>query len=427
MKRIIPIGLALAVMAGLAPPARAQTGVTDDAKMFTDGAVWKADDELAGVARETGWQIVLQTINSLDGQLERDRAVSEARKLGIHGLYVLIARKEHKVWLQPSSSAQATFTRERIGSIRDALTSAFRRSEFDQGLLQAVEEISKDARLRPRRSREAEAPAQGPANPPQAPAAPEGTNVTWLVIGGAVVLVLLWLVSRAFRRPQAAPARMAPQGPAQAPAGNPPGGYAPRPGPAPGGYGYGPGQAPAPGPGYPGGPAYGPAAPPPRQGGGFVSGMLGGLGGAVVGNILYDKFGRPLEHGASHEHGVPPGSYPAGSTPPMPPDQAGVSPSAESYDPAAGQSGDWGSAQPQAGEAAAGAEGNWGAPPENAPDQPSPESWNENAGAEGDWGDPNAGAEGDWNADNSAPDTAEGAGGDWGGDQDQDQDQGGGW
>jgi hypothetical protein len=158
--------------------------------------------------------------------------------------------------------------------------------------------------------------------------------------------------------------------------------------------------------------------------------MLGGLGGAVVGNILYDKFGRPHEQGVPHEHGVPPGSYPAGPLPPTTPDQAGGVPPAESYDPNAGEGGDWGTAPPQADEAsAAGAEGRWGAPAENAPDQLAPQSWNEDTGAEGDWGDPNAGDGGDWGDDSSAPDTdtSEGAGGDWGSDQDQDQDQGGSW
>ena len=50
-----------------------------------------------------------------------------------------------------------------------------------------------------------------------------------------------------------------------------------------------------PGPGY-GGPGYGYGGP---RGGGFFSGMLGGLGGALAGNWLYDQFsGRHA--GAGH-------------------------------------------------------------------------------------------------------------------------------
>ena len=84
--------------------------------------------------------------------------------------------------------------------------------------------------------------------------------------------------------PQGGYAPAPPQGPGPRPAlpyGQP--GYGPPPGPGYPAGGYGPG--------YPPGGGYGP--PPPRQGGGFVSGALGGLGGAVLGNILYDKFGHP--------------------------------------------------------------------------------------------------------------------------------------
>lgn len=70
-----------------------------------------------------------------------------------------------------------------------------------------------------------------------------------------------------------------------------------------------PGMGPGGGPGYYGGPGYG------GRGGGFFSGMLGGLGGVLAGNWLYDQFsGRhggmtsaDAYHSADYTSGTPEG------------------------------------------------------------------------------------------------------------------------
>ena len=118
-----------------------------------------------------------------------------------------------------------------------------------------------------------------------------------------------------------------------------------------------------------------------------MSGALGGIGGAIVGNILYDKFGRALpQEGSSHVHEHHGQVDPQGNPWPQGQGSAPTQPS-ETYDPNAGVGGDWGS--PNAPVADDGAGGDWGnaAPAEQGG---------------GDWGSP----------DNSAPDTG---GGDWGG------------
>ena len=157
-------------------------------------------------------------------------------------------------------------------------------------------------------------------------AVPQQSNIVpVLVIGCVAAIILLWLLGKAFGRRQPAP----PQTEWQAPPARPQPTYGPTPpsrpvppqpgyGPAPTPtYGPPPGYAPPPAPGYPVGGGYG--GPPPQQGGGgggFVSGMLGGLGGAIAGNVLYDKFGRPHPeqggpvHAPTHE-GVTP-SAPVG-------------------------------------------------------------------------------------------------------------------
>src|SRR6267378_2485570 len=106
MKWLIPIGLALAALHGPAI-CQAQTspsGVRDRAKLFSEDAVRKADAALDAVRRDRGWQVVVETVDSLGGAPVRDRAVANAEALKVHGLYILIARDEHKVWVTPSRS-----------------------------------------------------------------------------------------------------------------------------------------------------------------------------------------------------------------------------------------------------------------------------------------------------------------------------------
>ena len=351
--------------------------------------------------------------------------------------------------------------RLRIQSLTGELEKAFKAKDFDGGLLATVNEIRKATGSSP--ANDATLPAAGIAGsaptskggamsnkPPSLVMPPEklgggavpakkGMNVFSLIIMVLGALVLLWLLRKAFRRPQEQPDRGLVAGPQ-----TPPPGYAPAPpssaapGYAPGGQpGYGRGPRPAapvggpagygPGPsspagGYPAG--YGAPPPPPQQGGGFVSGMLGGLGGAVVGNILYDKFGRP--HTPEGQPLPPQSSVPGGVLPPAPPPPGGVEHPPENYDPNAGAGADWGDSSTSSAASPAG-EDDWG---------------QGNGGTGGDWGDggtlpaeDSAGAGGDWG--NAAPEGFEelsetddqdrdaGAGGAWG--SNDDGGQGGSW
>jgi uncharacterized protein len=128
-----------------------------------------------------------------------------------------------------------------------------------------------------------------------------------------------------------------------------------------------------------------------------LSGALGGLGGAIAGNILYDKFGRP------HDHEGNPVQVPGSVVPEHRGDWSGsenqdAGTPAESYDPDAGAGADWGGDNASADT---GATGDWG-------------GGDADTGAGGDWGggDADTGAGGDWGGDAGADDS-QGAGGDW--------------
>lgn len=418
-------------------------GVRDGAALFSSEAVAKANRVLREIQQTSKWQVVIETIDSLNGRSKKDVATENLEALRLNGLYILIAKTDRQDYIAPSRAARAIFTSAKIDELVAGIHRSFGAKQFDQGLLDIVEQIRKDFQststtaaakpaLAPTRpattnnppsaaavaSTHKPSPAPNSTTPippepvagarevvlppdPVAPAKKSANFLPILVIAGAAFLALIWLFSRALR------------GGTQ-PAGGPQGGWQnqvpqtssgpqPRPNPVPQGYGPQPGFGPQPPPGYAGG-AYG---PPPRQGGGFMSGLLGGAAGAVAGNILYDQFGRPhpVEGSPPQEHGMP---YPQHETG-MPPEENNI--------PDAGAGGDWGS-------------------PDDAQANTA-DDWAGSEGAGGDWGSSEPAAEdgGDWGND-SAPDYGAdvdpgsdgGAGGDWGGDApDADQGQGGGW
>jgi uncharacterized membrane protein YgcG len=494
-------------LAAASPATSDPVGVRDKSGLFSPEAVIRADDALRAFHRDSKWQVAVATIDSLNGQDIRKRAESDAASSKVHGLFVLISKADHKVEIVPSSSAQGAFPKEKIGTLVSTLRDDFKAGKFDQGLTDMVSEVRRagspaavglattpavrppaeppkpavtepkpaappveSARIStpeaptPPKSDTASTPvaveapknvAPGAKNPSAAPkATPASSSPVMMYIAiGVGALFLLWILSRVFggSKPAAAPntyAASQPAPPTPAPGYGPPVANQPTPGYAPPQQrppGYGP-PAPPPPPGYgqpgygqqPGygpPPGYGPgyAAPPPQHsgGGGFITGALGGIGGAIAGNILYDKFGRPHE-GATGGHVEGPASGPVGygvpGAPPTPPGQ--VPPSPETYDANAGAGASWDTPPAPQGDWAPGnpGGGTWGQPETPA------------AGAEGDWGAPPAdqGAGGDWGAPaeevppapdwSDAPPEEPAAGGDWGGDAPEPEpEQGGSW
>lgn len=410
--------------------AAMKVGVRDHAKLFSPEAVKEADEILETARHKTPWGAVIETVETLGDKSLRETAIEKARAAQVHGLYVLIAKKEHKIYAQPSESAAKVFPPEKARALENTISAAFKKNAFDTGLRDAVAAIRQDSEavtgssavsdLKPSPlARKAESAGQDVPKAP-APIDPgvvksEGVTTTMILLGGGALLLVLWLMTRRSRSPQPLPQSLPPNamtdrgpGPRPAPgAGYPPGsrpgvppGYAPQqPGSGPG-YGYTP-----PPPGYGQG-GYGAPMPPPQQGGGgggFITGALGGAAGAIAGNILYDKFGRPHEsQGPVPTQGS---VFPHQSSHPLDPDaNIGSGPPSEDYDPNAGVGADWGT---------------------NAPEGHAPEV--DQAGLGGDWG---GGAEepaetgGDWGGGTDEP--AE-TGGDWGGGSDEPAETGGDW
>lgn len=255
------LALPLAALA-LASPIRASE-VRDRAKMFSPEAIRQAQATLDRAESRTRVPTIIETVPSLGGESIEDASMAHARRSGIRGVYVLIARDEKEL--------QARTTQDYLGhsgrrAIEGAFAAGFRRGDFDAGLLKGSEAIaSAVTEAGPLPSGRAQAPDRRGAPVPggRRPQGSSGLGV--LLVIGAVILGVLFL-TRMFGRANRG-AYGGPPGP-----GGPMGG--------PGGYGA---------PGY-GAPGFGGR-------GGFFSGLLGGLGGAMAGNWLYDQFsGRHHHH-----------------------------------------------------------------------------------------------------------------------------------
>jgi uncharacterized membrane protein YgcG len=159
--------------------------------------------------------------------------------MNLNGVYILIAKSDHKDYIEPSRSARQIFTEARVDELVAGMHRAFRASEFDRGLLDTVEQIRKDvqsssatAAAKPALTRSepanksagtnvaalthkpvttptattplppAPAANEKPVMLPPAPVAAEKPSSNFLpilVIGGVGVLALIWLLSKALR------------------------------------------------------------------------------------------------------------------------------------------------------------------------------------------------------------------------------------
>jgi hypothetical protein len=352
----IPVMLAATLVAG--PGAVGAATIRDRGKMFSKDAVEKAQAVLQQVEHSSGVPIVIETIDAIPGldknatRAKRSRAIEDLaveRDKAIHdeGIYILMSKHDHVI--------STVLVRERftdvlpIGKrddIRDAFVEEFKNEGgYDAGLLSGARAIEKAlhgvsahaSAVAPHRrgvERVQHRAAGGRA------AAGRSTLGTFLMIIAGIfgVLLVLRLIGGLFNR---------------SPQGYPGAGGMGAPGPGMGG-----------GPGYYGGAGYG------GRGGGFLSSMMGGIGGALAGNWLYDQFsgGRHGQYGSADAGYVPDSS--------ATPDQGGDAIVGADDDAGGGTSWD------DAGGGDAGGGGDWG-------------------GGGGDWG---GGGGGDWGG---------GGGGDW--------------
>jgi glc operon protein GlcG len=117
--------------------------VRDRAGLFGADAIASARGELERVARETGASIIIETVDTLEGEPADRFAVGLARRSGIRGVFIVIARKERKLEVLGSGHYKDTLTADHRKAIRAAFFEGFRRQDFNEGLKHGVAELAR--------------------------------------------------------------------------------------------------------------------------------------------------------------------------------------------------------------------------------------------------------------------------------------------
>ncbi len=293
---VVPALLAAAIFS-----SASAAEIRDKAKLFSPEAVKKAQTELDRLQSEYDVPVTLETIESLEG--ENITAVTEkhARAVGAQGVYILIPKADHKVHAEASKHYLQYLTTTRMNSVTSAISTEFKAGDFDKGLSQGVAKLGSvfsDAKTDAGgtiRQNSAPNTRRGGAAVPvrKAPAARTsfgGFSLITIILGILAIFFVIRMLGALFGAMR----------------GNQYGGG----GGMMGGRGGYPGQG---GPGYGGG-GYGGA---PAGGGGFMSSLFGGIGGAMAGNYLYDKFsGRENNAGYGEQAGYSQGEAPVADNSP---------------------------------------------------------------------------------------------------------------
>jgi uncharacterized protein len=145
MKRLLTALFALVVAAGAAfaaPAFPALTGrVVDDAHLLSAGTDRKLTALLAEHEKQTGNQVVIATIKSLDGNDIRDygyrlgRAWKIGQKGKDNGVVILVAAAEHDVSIEVGYGLEGDLTDAQSKLIiENTIVPAFKKGDFDGGL-----------------------------------------------------------------------------------------------------------------------------------------------------------------------------------------------------------------------------------------------------------------------------------------------------
>jgi glc operon protein GlcG len=120
---------------------RSVSDIHDPAGLFGASAIDAARRELRRLESETSAGVMIETLESLGGDTAEAAAMDRARRSGIRGIFILIARKEHKIEVLASREYRPLLTDAHREAIQTAFIEAFRRKDFDEGLKRGVAAI----------------------------------------------------------------------------------------------------------------------------------------------------------------------------------------------------------------------------------------------------------------------------------------------
>lgn len=277
MRKILLL-LGLLLLSTLSAIARPSQVVQDGAGLLQPDTVSRLEKIDAELYRDTGKDLLVVIQNNLGTTTPREKARDIFRKEQLNGLLILIVPDKKQLGIVPGRSTERLFPPERLAEIRESMLAHIRKGNFDSAVLQGGEAIRATllaADRGPARS-EGRGPVAG-APPPRSSGGGGLGLLGWLplLFFGFLAFLAIRFLTR--RKGYYAPGQQRH---------------------LPGQHGYGYGQ-----PAY-GGPMSG------GGGGGWGGGLFGslaaGLGGALLGNTIYDAVtGRHSTPAANAAEGSP--------------------------------------------------------------------------------------------------------------------------
>jgi len=245
--------LSVAVATTIAPAFAARSSyVIDDAHLLSQGAIAQINQQISSLVAQTGKEVVVVTVPSLDGVSGPTAIERSFAQLQVNGVEIFVAKAEHDIRIAGDTASSQFFPSGSYQTIAQTMRTSFRAGDYDGGVENAAGVIVNTYRGHASSLRTRSRPVSYSVQ--RSSQGSFGMGWIWWII----ILAVIFFIIRGIFRAMAGP-RM---------------------------YGPGPGQGYGGGPGY-GGPGYGGYG----GGGGFWSGLLGGLGGAWLGNEIFGNRG----------------------------------------------------------------------------------------------------------------------------------------
>jgi uncharacterized protein len=268
MSVLRPFAAAFALAALLPLPAAARDFVQDQAGMFSASTVAQLNSRISNFNAQTGKEVDVVTVPSLGGATLQNAAQSAFSSQNVNGVLIFIAKDDRKDIIVPDRAGAQSgwFTPDVLRGIRQSMEAQFRSENFDAGITAAVDGVLNVYRAHTGslRTNSNTGYSRAPAN-----ATPSNGGFHLSVFWWIIIAIVGFLILRSILRSMSGPRS----------------------------YGGAPG-APGPMPGYGGGYGYGGGG-----GGSFWSGLLGGLGGAWLGNEIFGQHGGGLASPADAAQG----------------------------------------------------------------------------------------------------------------------------
>ena len=106
--------------------------------MFSAATVSQLDQQISDFTAQTGKQIVVVTVPSLNGKSLSDAAEAVFQQQNINGMLIFIAKDDRKDFFVPDTATCAVFPEPTITSIRQSMESLFKAEDYDGGVTTAV-------------------------------------------------------------------------------------------------------------------------------------------------------------------------------------------------------------------------------------------------------------------------------------------------